>query len=360
MFLAINELLKEKSRFILITLVIVLVSYLVFFLTALAYGLATSYTQGIDKWSADGIITQKDANSNIGRSRLVGLQYENIDAPDKAPLGVGLSVAVYDGQKEDVAIFGIDLGSFLKPELVEGRDIEESEEVIVDSSLREFVSSESKLRLYGDETEYAVVGYMDKATYQTAPLIYMSLSDWRKQAAESSGMTGMRDNTTISAAVVRGEGDSPLGAVKVNDDQLELQSIADFVYTLPGYQAQVLTFGTMIGFLIAIASFVLAIFMYILTLQKKSIFGVLKAEGVPSAYIAGSVVLQTILLSVIGMVVGLILTLISGYFLSGTIPFLVQPWFFVAIFGLFIVCAIIGATASVRAVTKIDPVEAIG
>lgn len=36
MFLAINELLKEKTRFILIVAVIALVSYLTFFLTALA------------------------------------------------------------------------------------------------------------------------------------------------------------------------------------------------------------------------------------------------------------------------------------------------------------------------------------
>ena len=55
MFLAINEILKEKSRFVLIVIVVVLVSYLVFFLTALAYGLASSYTRALDKWEASGI-----------------------------------------------------------------------------------------------------------------------------------------------------------------------------------------------------------------------------------------------------------------------------------------------------------------
>lgn len=358
MFLAINELIKEKSRFVLITCVIVLVSYLVFFLTALAYGLATSYTQGIDKWGASGIVTQKDANSNIGRSRISGAQYEKIDASEKAPLGVGLSVAVLDSEKEDVAIFGIDPDSFLLPNVSDGRAFKETSEVIVDSKLRDFVSADAKLKLYGSDIEYTVVGYTDNASFQTSPLIYMSLDDWRKQAASGSGMSGMVDTTTISAVVVR-DGSSGAG-IQTNDDQLEAQSIKDFTYTLPGYQAQVLTFSMMIGFLIAIASFVLAIFMYILTLQKKSIFGVLKAEGVPSSYIARSVVVQTLLLSVIGMSVGLVLTLVSGAYLGSTIPFLFQPWFFVAIVGLFIVCAVIGAMASVRAVTKIDPVEAIG
>ncbi|HMR72418.1 MAG TPA: ABC transporter permease, partial [Candidatus Saccharibacteria bacterium] len=48
MFLALNEIIKEKARFVLILAVIILVSYLVFFLIALAYGLATSYTKAID------------------------------------------------------------------------------------------------------------------------------------------------------------------------------------------------------------------------------------------------------------------------------------------------------------------------
>lgn len=116
----------------------------------------------------------------------------------------------------------------------------------------------------------------------------------------------------------------------------------------------------MIGFLIAIASFVLAIFMYILTLQKKSIFGVLKAEGVPNGYIARSVLIQAVLLTVAGFAVGVLLTMASAYALQGKVPFLVNPWFFGGIFGLFLLCTLLGSLASVRAVTKIDPVKAIG
>ncbi|WP_175956768.1 hypothetical protein [Schaalia sp. Marseille-Q2122] len=44
MFLALREIRHSPTRFILITVVIFLVSYLVYFLTGLAYGLASSYT----------------------------------------------------------------------------------------------------------------------------------------------------------------------------------------------------------------------------------------------------------------------------------------------------------------------------
>ena len=89
-------------------------------------------------------------------------------------------------------------------------------------------------------------------------------------------------------------------------------------------------------------------------------FGVLKAEGVPNSYIAQSVKAQIVILSVIGMAIGLVFTLITGAALADKVPFMVQPFFFVAIVALFLLCAAVGGIASVWAVTKIDPVEAIG
>ena len=360
MFLALNEIRRDKARFILIVAVIALVSYLTYFLTALAYGLATSYTQGIEKWDADGIILQKDANSNLGRSRMSGDQFDAVRATEKAALGSSLSVVEIKDEKTDIAIFGINPGSFLSPSLKEGAGLKEKRDVIVDIYLKEGLPLGSTFTLFGDSLEYTVVGFTERATYQTVPLIYMSLDDWREQAANSAGMIGMRDNSTISAVVVRGTNEPPLDSVNVSDDSLEKQLIIDFAFTLPGYQAQVITFGTMIGFLIFIASFVLAIFIYILTLQKKSMFGILKAEGVPNKYISRSVKAQIVILSLIGMAIGLVLTLITGWALEGSIPFLVQPLFFAGITVLFLLCAAIGGIASVWAVTKIDPIEAIG
>ena len=84
MFLGLSEIRHDKARFILILVVIALVSYLTYFLTALAYGLATSYTQGIDKWQASGIVLTKDANDNIARSLLHESDYEAITADQKA------------------------------------------------------------------------------------------------------------------------------------------------------------------------------------------------------------------------------------------------------------------------------------
>ncbi len=357
MFLAINELFKEKTRFVLIITVIALVSYLTFFLTALAYGLATSYTQGVDKWQADGIVLQKDANDNIARSLLHKHDYESLVGDNVALLGVGSATITRD-EADDVALFGIDTSGMLAPNITEGRNVSDDNEIVVSDELKKIgVALDQSLKFKGGETDYKVVGFTDHATFQTAPIVYMKLDTWRQAASELAGMTGMKDGTTVSALVTKTGKDD---GAKFTNDKLQWRSVMDFSFKLPGYNAQVLTFSTMIGFLILIASFVLAIFMYILTLQKKSMFGVLKAEGVPNKYIARSVKVQIVVLSVIGMAIGMALTLVSGVLLAAKIPFMIQPLFYVAIVAVFLLCAAIGGVASVWAVTKIDPVEAIG
>lgn len=355
MFLAINEILKEKSRFVLITVVIVLVSYLVFFLTALAYGLATSYTKAIDKWGASSIILSKNANGNIGRSLLFEGDYKGILSGDAAPLGVGAATVELD-ESDDVSLFGVDMDSFLAPEVESGRSVRSANEVVISDELEAIGASiGDKITLQGGETEYEVVGVVESATFQTAPVIYMTLDTWRTAASETSGMIGMRDDTTISAVVTRGE-----NKPGYSSEAISRQSIRDFSFALPGYQAQVLTFSLMIGFLIGIAAFVLAIFIYILTMQKKNVFGVLKAEGVPSGYIGRSVMVQVLILSLFGLVIGMVLAVITGLLLATKVPFAINPVFFVGISTLFLVCALIGGIASVLSVAKIDPVEAIG
>jgi len=159
--------------------------------------------------------------------------------------------------------------------------------------------------------------------------------------------------TLISAAVIQ-------GAVTASDDTLQVYELSDFIQTLPGYGAQVLTFSIMIGFLILIVAFVLGIFIYVLTIQKTPMFGVMKAQGISNGYIGGSVVMQTLIITAFGILIGLVLTIVSGIFLGGVVPFSVNPVFFVGITLAFFLFSVTGGLFSVRAILKIDPRTAIG
>jgi putative ABC transport system permease protein len=66
MFLAIREIKKEKLRYGLILTVVVLISYLIFILSALALGLATANTAAVDSWQSKSFVMAKDAKNVFG------------------------------------------------------------------------------------------------------------------------------------------------------------------------------------------------------------------------------------------------------------------------------------------------------
>lgn len=353
MFLAWKEIKHAKGKFSLIISVVALVAYLVYFLTSLAYGLASSYTNGVNAWKADGIVLTSDSNDNIMMSVMSDTELLTIDAPaeNKARLGLFPAVvsdplaAIPENTKVEIYAFGIDEGSFIAPSVALLDN-----EVVADSSLKDLgYTLGSTVHVAGTTLDWTIVGFADKQTYQTAPILYMNLPTWQNYRFAGA----MIPSQLFSAVVLK-------GALPAASTGLVVYTIQDFINTLPGYNAQVLTFSIMIGFLIFIIAFVLGIFIFVLTIQKTSMFGVMKAQGISNAYIGGSVVTQTLIITGIGVLIGLLLTLISGFFLAGTVPFAINPVFYVGITAAFFVFSAFGGLFSVRAVLKIDPRIAIG
>lgn len=362
MFLAWKEIKYSKTRFALIIGVVVLISYLVFFLTGLAYGLAQENRTSIDKWDATGIILADESNLNINMSMFPKDLMDDVDAEEKASLGIASSVIQLveesdDDSKVNVTFFGINEGEFIAPEIIEGDMFSDRDEVVGDLSLREEEGYEigDELSLAGMDTTVTLVGFTDNSKFNVAPVLYTNHETY--QHIRASGF-GEREDEIISAIVVRNEEDN-VGDISTGTDDLELYEINEFISNLPGYNAQVLTFGLMIGFLVLIAAMIIGIFIYVLTLQKSSMLGVMKAQGISSKYIGKSVVGQTFLLSAIGVLTGLALTLGTGLALPNAVPFQNNGLFFVSITTLLIVVALLGAFFSVRTVVKIDPLEAI-
>ncbi|MFA5763072.1 MAG: ABC transporter permease [Bacilli bacterium] len=369
MFLAWKEIKHSKGKFALIIAVVALVSYLVYFLTSLAYGLASSYTNGVTKWEADNIVLTEASNDNILMSSMADVTNSETDdynlltvTGEKAKLGIFMAVIKDETPAEgiedtraDVYIFGIESEGFLNP--LPGTNLNNNE-VIADSTIKEQgYELGDTIIVTGTDTndnpliKWTIIGFTEKSTYQTAPILYMNIKTLQDYRYLGRGAIP-EEVSLYNAVVVRGE------IINLPDIYLSYP-ISDFINSLPGYTAQVLTFSVMIGFLIIIVAFVLGIFIYVLTIQKTPMFGVMKAQGISNKYIAGSVVSQTFILTIIGIAIGLVLTLISGFFLSGIVPFAINILFYVVITAAFIAFAIIGGLFSVRAVLKIDPLRAI-
>ncbi|HFU5044007.1 TPA: ABC transporter permease [Enterococcus faecium] len=356
MFLALNEIMHSKLRYALVAGVMFLIAYLVFFLTGLAYGLAQDNRTAVDKWEADSIVLSKDANSNLGMSMITKKIAEEVEGGKVAYLaqtpGVVTSKDSTEEGKINVSFFGIDKNQFIMPNLVEGKAFDNDDEAVGDISLKEEygLAIGDTVKLSGSDKTFKLTGFTDHAKFNVSPVLYTTINAYQEIRFEKEDTC---ENARINAIVVRGK-------ISNLPEDLEQIKISKFINELPGYNAQVLTFGFMIGFLIVIAAIVIGIFIYVLTMQKINIFGVMKAQGITGGFIARSVVAQTFILSFVGILLGLLGTVGTSLVLPDAVPFQSNWLFFGVISLLMLVVAVLGALFSVRTIVKIDPLKAIG
>ncbi len=281
MFLAWNEIQKNKLRFTLITGVLLLVAYLVFFLSGLATGLKDLNRESVDKWEASAIILTEESDKSLYQSSMSLDQVEDVKAEEIAVIGQLSAIAGNGNQKNNVSLFGIRKDEFLMPEVTEGKPFAGENEVIADDSLKEGgFNIGDELRLASSEEKLTIVGFTEKARFNAAPVLYTDLETIQKV---KYGEGADANSDRINAIVIRNGEDTA-----VQNTELQVIEIEEFIQSLPGYTEQNLTLKFMIYFLFAISAVIVAIFLYVLTVQKISMFGVMKAQGISNYYLSKS------------------------------------------------------------------------
>lgn len=349
MFLAWNEIKRNKLKFSLIIGVLILISYLLFLLSGLAKGLINMNTEGINRWHADAIVLNKDANQTVQQSSfdtsLVKGKF------DKQATLKQTGVIVSNGKiEENALLYGTQKDAFIVPKLTEGRAFKANHEVIADGTLKEkgFKLGDT-LSLSQSDESLKIVGFTESAKYNASPVLFGN-----DQTIEKVNPILTKDKT--NAVVVK---DSHWQKQSL-DDSLEAVDIDTFIENLPGYQAQNLTLNFMIGFLFIISATVIGVFLYVITLQKTLLFGVLKAQGFTNGDLVKVVLSQTFVLALIGTVIGLILTLITGNFLPSAVPIQFDLWTLIIFGVVLILVSLLGSLFSIVTIRKIDPLKAIG
>lgn len=422
MYLALKEMKKDKLRFAMIIIVTALIAYLIYFLSSLAFGLSELNKTAIDYWDVQGIVLSESANENLYSSTVeediieeVGLELEN------AINIISASVYVNDQDDEDdfidVVLMGVEPGQdkFTAP-LIEGRAVESDDEIILSNNLKD----EAEIDI-GDEIiitssliKFEVVGFTADSNYNASPVGYVNrdmanqdvlvdpevvqqqeeleqlLEDLKQQLQsleqeqaqaqanpeeESQEVTeeqtqGTPQEQPIDFEELEEAQETPtmVSGVLVTDSskledleehELQYMETQEFILSIPGYKEQLLTFGLMIVSLSFISAVIIVIFMYILTMQKKPIFGILKIQGYQNRTITISVIAQTAILVVGGFLIGLVLTIATLYFLPPAVPAAISPLIFAIVTVFAVICSLIGSLFSVRTILKIDPLEAI-
>ncbi|EOD4580498.1 TPA: ABC transporter permease [Staphylococcus aureus] len=349
MFLAWNEIRRNKLKFGLIIGVLTMISYLLFLLSGLANGLINMNKEGIDKWQADAIVLNKDANQTVQQSVFNKKDIEN-KYKKQATLKQTGEIVSNGHQKDNVLVFGVEKSSLLVPSLIEGHKATKDNEVLVDETLKNkgFKIGDT-LSLSQSDEKLHIVGFTESAKYNASPVIFTNDATIAKINPRLTG-------DKINAVVVR---DTNWKDKKLNQE-LEAVSINDFIENLPGYKPQNLTLNFMISFLFVISATVIGIFLYVMTLQKTSLFGILKAQGFTNGYLANVVISQTLILALFGTAFGLLLTGVTGAFLPDAVPVKFDVLTLLVFAIVLMIVSVLGSLFSILTIRKIDPLKAIG
>lgn len=352
MYLAYHELKSAKARYGLVVITLFLVAYLIYFLTGLAYGLANDNRVGVDQWNAERVMMNKYADHNLQSSTITEQQFDQANLSKRvAPLGVMASEISLKGEDTnlDTYVFGINFSSFIKPKLIAGRQVRRDREVVVDQRLGTGqVKLGSQIKINGSDGYYKVVGLTEHNLFGTLPITFATLPTYNKLRFGNSNVKNM------SAVVYQHTNDV------VKQSGLETTTPQTVIENIPGYSAQNSTFSLMIGALFVIVLFIVGIFMYILTIQNVSVYGVMRAQGISNGTLVRSVLAQSLLLGLIGIGLGLLANQLTVLILPATMPYTNNTLLVSGFTAGLLAVVVLGSIFSINRILKIDPLDAIG
>lgn len=370
MFLAMKELMHSKMRFLMIIIIFVLLAWLVFILSGLGNGLSTLAASTFKTMKADYVIFEEGSQSSMSKSLLSeqlsaeAAQLPNVSAA--APMGSSMATAL-KGQsaknedKLDVAIIGINPGSFLEPAVVEGESLSSDNPtgVVVNLTMKEEgYSIGETFQLDGTTESLTIIGFVENQTYNHVASVFTPMAEWRKIAfaapGSDKGIAG-----PVNAIMLQGKDIDP-DAMNSELTGTDTVTRSAAVQGMPGYKEENGTILMMLAFLLAIAAFVLGVFFYVMTMQKTNQFGIMKAIGASNGFLSKAIVSQVFVLSLTSIVVGVLLTYGTAAIMPKGMPFKLETTLVVTYSVILLVIAMLSSLVSVRKITKIDPLKALG
>ncbi|TDB51062.1 MULTISPECIES: ABC transporter permease [Bacillaceae] len=352
MFLAFKEMAQSKIRYTLIGLIMIAVLFLVFFISGLANGLAYGDGAAIKYLSADYVVMNKEANGAIIKSELTLDDINTIKdqiSEDATPLSITMmSSLVKSGEAPaDVTYFSVNTDKYPEIEVIEGKNISELDknEIIVDESLKTTgfqINDKVVDKVTGKEM--VIAGFSKNQLYSNIPVVYTDLEMGLSSIYQSESM--------YNAVLYSGE--------KVDMKEYDTRSVNQTVKAIPGYKETQGSLNMIVVFLFIISAFVSTVFFYVITIHKLNQLGVLKAIGATTGYIAKSIMIQVILLTVTGLTFSSLLVYGMTQVIPEEMPFRLTPTLMLGTAALFLLLNLIGALLSVYQVAKTDALEAIG
>lgn len=356
MGLAGKELKFHWKKYLLVELIVILMMFMVIFLSGLVNGLGRAVSSSVEQINADQFILSEDAEKLLTVSSISTEDSQQL-LTEYGARAAGVDVQrMYlkkadSDEKMDVIYFAINPQSYLNPAVYQGESLAGENEIVLDDDFA------SKGIQVGDTVEDAasgiqlkVVGFTKDAMYGHVSVGYITTDTYRNMMKQVNPMY----QESVHAIALQGSITAEL------PEGLQQYSKATIIDSLPGYKAEQMTITMVEWLLVIITAIIIAIFFFVINLQKEKEFGVMKALGISMGRIVGMMLTQVLIIAVSGAVLAALMVWAMSQGLPATMPFYLENQAVAVVLGAFIVFSLVGSLTSVINVSRIDPAKIIG
>lgn len=375
-YLALKEIVRNKGRFLLVSLVIALITLLVLFIAALGEGLSDANRQYLINLDAELIVFLEKSDYIVTSSRLdtnTVRAVRRIDGVEEAgPIYTSSSEIVSLDEPLKISMLAVEPDRPGMPLILEGRPFRSGEayETVIDEgvSLRSDIKIGDEIEIrstQGTEDEFfylKVVGLVGKQSYFFQPTIFVPPAAWEKMRPQPEA--DLLDSTPYPNIIaVKLSDPAQINLVQqrllANIPNIEVADIQTTINNIPGYSAQQGTVQTQGAFTLLIGILVIGGFFQIQVLQKVPQIGVLKAIGSSNGAVGMAAVIQIIVVTAMGVGIGAGLTFLFSLGFPPTIPLAFNGTrSLLAVIALLLIGPLGGMVSIIYAV-RIEPLKAL-
>ncbi|GAA3635075.1 ABC transporter permease [Streptomyces chitinivorans] len=365
MFVAWRDLKFAKGRFALMGAVIVLMTLLVGLLSGLTAGLGRQNVSAITSLPADAIAfaaPDEGGEPSYADSTVTERQWRRWartpGVRGAEPLGITTTKAATGRRSAGVSVFGVRPGSALVPDGGPGGGLSGGPE---DAVVLSATAAHDLGLAVGDAFTLAgrratVAAVSGDAFFSHTPVVWTGLGFWREIAPPAGGADG-------PAATVIALNTTSAVDVEAADRAAGTRTVArdDSLSAIGSYASENGSLRLMRGFLFVISALVVGAFFTVWTIQRSGDIAVLKALGASTATLLGDALGQAVVLLAGGTLIGTGAAAAVGSLVSGMdVPFLLTPATVLVPAAVMTGLGALGAALSVRRITSVDPLTALG
>ncbi|MDJ0926760.1 MAG: ABC transporter permease [Gammaproteobacteria bacterium] len=378
MFIALRDLAYAKGRFALMTLVIALIALLMTSLSGMSAGLIKNNISGLMELDVTHIAFEYDDRPTYRNTMIERAQWEEWAEQTgvKAMEPMGHTIFTARTQKDDpleLVLWGMRPASFLDPGTDLGDAIGKTENGVVISGLlaeRDGVEIGDTITLDRVLTELEVIGIIEERNIGHIPIVYAPLPKWQEATYGPPG--GPPPGEKLPAivfdfvSILAMQLDESITPEQINELDEEIGTTTrdrnGFYIASTGYVEEVRTVQIIQFFLFLISAVVIGAFFATWTIQRTREIGLVKALGASNGYLLRDALSQALLVMLVGVAIGLTVGLYLGRLIMANtnMPYMLEGDQIGNAMVLLIVAGLVGGALSIRRITRVDPIIALG